>query len=102
MSLQNSNRFKPIFKQFLKLRENVQDRQKLLKFKKKKWKSFLRFYINKFKRFKKFRPLDHSKYFVTKYGTRGTSYRKRFKYTLQAGQRLRLFYGNLLKNYFIS
>lgn len=97
MSLKN--RFRPIFKQFIRLRENVQNRQKLLKFRKKKWKSFLKFYGNKLKNFKKFKPIDHSKYFVTKYGTRGASYNKRFKDTLHAGKRLRLFYGNLLKKY---
>ena len=100
MSLKKKNRFKPIFKQSLKLRENVQNRQKILKFKKKKWKSFLTFYLNKLKNYRKFKPLDHSKYFVTKYGTRGVSYNKRFRDTLQAGKRLRIFYGNLLKKYF--
>ena len=100
MSLKAKNRFKPIFKQSLRLRENVQNRQKILKFKKKKWKSFLIFYSNKLKNYKKFKPLDHSKYFVTKYGTRGVSYNKRFRDTLHAGKRLRLFYGNLLKKYF--
>lgn len=100
MSLKKKNRFKPIFKQSLKLRENVQNRQKILKFKKKKWKAFLTFYLNKLKNYKKFKPLDHSKYFVTKYGTRGVSYNKRFRDTLQAGKRLRIFYGNLLKKYF--
>ena len=100
MSIKKKNRFKPLFKQFIKLRENVQNRQKLLKFKKKKWKSFLKFYTNKLRNFKKFKPLDHSKYFVTRYGTRGVSYSKRFRDTLQAGKRLRLFYGGLLKKYF--
>ena len=100
MSLKTKNRFKSIFKQSLRLRENVQNRQKILKFKKKKWKSFLIFYSNKLKNYKKFKPLDHSKYFVTKYGTRGVSYNKRFRDTLHAGKRLRLFYGNLLKKYF--
>ena len=100
MPIQRKNRFKPIFKQFIKLRENVQNRQKLLKFKKKKWKPFLKFYISKLRNFRKFKPLDHSKYFVTKYGTRGVGYNKRFRDTLHAGKRLRIFYGNLLKKYF--
>ena len=100
MALQRKNRFKPIFKQFIRLRENVQNRRKLLKFKKKKWEPFLKFYIGKLKSFRKFKPLDHSKYFVTKYGTRGVGYSKRFRDTLQAGKRLRIFYGNLLKKYF--
>ena len=92
-------RIKPIFKQFLKLRENVQNRQKVLKFKKKKWKSFLKFYLKKLKNYKKFKPLDQFRYFVTKYGTRGVGYNKRFRDTLQAGKRLKNFYGNLLKKY---
>lgn len=100
MALFKKNRFKPVFKPLLKLRENVQNRQKALKFKKKKWETFLKFYKRKLRYFKKFKPLDHSKYFVTKYGTRGASYKKRFRDTLQAGKRLRIFYGNLLKKYF--
>ena len=100
MSFRKKNRFRPVFKQFVRLRENVQNRPKLLKFKKKKWKLFLKFYLNKLKNFKKFKPLDHSKYFVTKYGTRGVGYNKRFRDTLHAGKRLRLFYGDLLKKYF--
>ena len=31
-------RYKPFYKQFLRLRENVQDRPKLFKFNKQKWK----------------------------------------------------------------
>jgi ribosomal protein S4 len=100
MSLKKKNRFKPVFKQLIKLHENIQNRQKILTFKKKKWKPFLKFYSNKLKAFRKFKPLDHSKYFVTKYGTRGVSYNKRFRDTLQSGKRLRLFYGGLLKKYF--
>lgn len=100
MSFQRKNRFKPVFKQFIRLRENVQNRQKLLRFKKKKWKQSLKFYIRKLKFFKKFKPLDHSKYLVTRHGTRGASYKKRFRDTLHAGKRLRIFYGNLLKKHF--
>lgn len=100
MTFQKKNRFKPVFKQFIKLRDNIQNRQKLLRFKKKKWKPFLKFYLNKLKNFKKFKALDHSKYFVTKYGTRGVGYNKRFRDTLQAGKKLRIFYGHLLKKYF--
>lgn len=100
MSSGKKSKFKPIFKQYLKLRENVQNRKKVLNFKKKKWQLFLTYYQKKLKRYKKFKPLDHSKYFVTKYGTRGVSYNRRFRDTLHAGKRLRIFYGNLLKKYF--
>jgi len=36
MLLKKKNRFKPFYKQFIKLRENLQNRKKLLQFKKKK------------------------------------------------------------------
>lgn len=97
MVTQNKSRFKPIFKKYIKLRENIQNRQKVLKFKKEKWTSFIKFYRNKLKRRnRKFKALDQSKYFITKYGNRGTSYKKRFRDTLQAGKKLRIFYGDLL------
>ena len=93
MSIRERNKFK----QILKLRDNVQSRPKLLKFKKKKWYSFLKFYLNKLKNFRKFKAIDQSKYFVTRYGTRNVSYNKRFKITLQTAKKFRIFYGNLLK-----
>ena len=44
MSIDKKNtKFKPLYKKFLNLRENVQNKQKLLKFKKKKWTT--NFYI---------------------------------------------------------
>lgn len=97
--LLKKNKFKPIFKQYLKLRENVQNRNKLLKFKKKKWQIFLTYYKKKLKRYKKFKSMDHSKYFLTKYGNQRISYKKRFKSTLNASKKLRIFYGNLSKKY---
>lgn len=100
MTSSRKNRFRPLFKQLIKLRENIQNRQKVLNFKKKKWKTFSKFYINKNKNYKKFKPTDYSKYIVTRYGTRGTSYSKRFRDTMQEGKKLRIFYGVLLKKYF--
>lgn len=99
MPLQKKKRFRPIFKQFIRLRANIQSYKKLLKLKKNKWKPFLKFYFNKLKNFKKYKSLDQSKYFVTKFGTRDVSYNKRFKNTLQAGKKFRIYYGNLLKKY---
>lgn len=97
MITQRKNKFKPIFKKYIRLRENIQNREKVLKFKKEKWASFIKFYRNKLKRSKrKFKALDQSKYFVTKYGNRGTSYTRRFRDSLQAGKKLRIFYGDLL------
>lgn len=36
MLFEDVNRFKPLYKQFIELRENIQNRKKVLKFKKKK------------------------------------------------------------------
>jgi hypothetical protein len=35
--IKKKSKFKPLYKQFIRLRENVQNRKKLLKFKKQKW-----------------------------------------------------------------
>lgn len=99
MPLKKKNRFKPIFKPLIRLRENVQHRRKIFNFKKKKWERFLKICAKKLRRYNKFKSFDHYKYFVTKHRSRGNSYNKRFRNTLQAGKKLRLFYGNLLKKY---
>ena len=54
MVLKQKNRYKPLYKQFLRLRDNIQDKKKLLKFKKKKWQSFIQNYKRKLKRYNKF------------------------------------------------
>lgn len=100
MFLKSKSRHKPVFKQFLRLRENPQERLKLLKFKKKKWENLLKYYKKKFKRYKKFKPLDQSRYTVSLHPIRGTSYSRRYRDTLQASKRFRLFYGNMLKSKF--
>jgi len=97
--LQKKNKFKPLYKQFIKLRENVQGRKKLLKFKKQKWEKFIHFYKRKLKRYKKFKPNDQTQYIVSKFPSRGNSYKKRFKNTLDAFKRFKLFYGGLPKKY---
>lgn len=100
MQLQKKKRFRPVLKHFIKLHVDIQNYKKLLKLKKNKWKPFLKFYFNKLKNIKRFKPLDQSKYFVTKFGTRYVSYNKRFKNILQAGKKFRIYFGNLLKKYF--
>jgi len=97
MFLKNKNKFKPSYKKFIKLRENSQNRRKVLKFKKQKWKSFLEFYKRKLKWYKKFRPQNQDRYLVSKYPNRFTSYSKRYKRTLQSYKNFSLFYGNLKK-----
>lgn len=97
--LRKKNKFKPLYKQFIKLRENVQNRKKLLKFQKQKWKNLIQYYKKKLKRYKKFKPQDQYQYIVSKFPSKGNSYKKRFKNTLNDSRRFRLFYGNLSKKY---
>jgi len=97
--LVKKNKFKPIYKQLVRLRENVQNRKKLLKFKKQKWKQFIYYYKRKLKRYRKFKPNDQTQYIVSKFPNRANSYKKRFKNTLYTSKKFRLFYGNLSKKY---
>lgn len=99
MIFQKKNRFKPLYKQFLKLRENVQNRPKILKFKKQKWRKLIQYTKKKLKRYKKFRPQDQTQYLVSKYPTRGAAYKKRFFNTLRLTKKFNLYYGGMSKNY---
>jgi ribosomal protein S4 len=89
----------PLFKKFLNLRENVQNRKKVLKFKKNKWENFIKFYQKKLQNYQKFKPVDHSRSYLTRYGSKGTSYQKRFRNKLHASKSFRLFYGNVGKSF---
>ena len=95
----NKNRFKPLYKQFIRLRENVQNRKKLLQFKKQKWEKLKQNYIKKLKWYKKFKPKDQTQYLVSRYPSKGFSYKKRYKNTLKETKKLKLFYGGLLNKY---
>ena len=37
--MKQNKRYKPFYKQFLRLRKNIQDRPKLFKFKRQKWQA---------------------------------------------------------------
>lgn len=98
MSLKKKSRFKPLFKQIIKLRGNIQNRRKLLNFKKKKWQVSIKLYKKKIKlyrNYQKFKPLDQTKYHITRYPNRGTEYKKKFRDKLAAKRSFRLFYGGV-------
>lgn len=97
--LNKKNRFKPLYKQFFKLRENIQNRKKLLKFKSKKWEKLIAYYKKKLKRYNKFKPQDQTRYIVSQHPRRNNSYKKRFKNTLNSSRSFRLFYGGLSKKF---
>jgi ribosomal protein S4 len=100
MFLKKKNRFKPLYKKFLHIKENVQNRLKIFKFKKKKWEKFIKNYEKKFKKFYKFKIKDQSRYIVSRYPTKNLSYSKQFGETLRASNRIKLFYGNMPKKLF--
>jgi ribosomal protein S4 len=97
MFITKKTRFKPIFKQLIKLRENVQNNTKLLKFKRKKWEAFIEQYLKKLKRYKKFKPHDQTRYTIAKYASKGNAHKKQFRNTLNSSRNFRLLYGGLSK-----
>lgn len=97
MFLKNKNRFKPLYKKFFKLKENIQNRKKLLKFKKQKWERFKLAYIKSLKQYKKFKPKDQNRYLVFRYPTVWASYKKRYKNKLSQYRKFNLIYGELSK-----
>nr|UXN44355.1 ribosomal protein S4 [Haslea karadagensis] len=95
VQLDIKKRYKPLYKKFIKLRENVQLKNKLFKFKKQKWKSFL-FFVKKKRRFAR-KPYSHYHYSVSKFTSKGNSFQKKFRNDLISKARFNLFYGGLLK-----
>lgn len=95
-----NRRHKPFYKQFLKLRKNIQDRPKIFNFKKEKWKR-LQFYSKKqLKFFRRFKISDQHQLTISKFVSRGNSFQKKFKTNLLERKTFNLFYGGLRKNYF--
>lgn len=98
MIFQKKNKFKPLYKQFINLRENVQNRKKILQFRKQKWGQLINNIKRKAKRFRKFKPQDQTQFIVSRYPNRGTSYKKsRYRNTLHTYKKFRLLYGGFSK-----
>jgi small subunit ribosomal protein S4 len=95
MLLKKINNYKPLYKQFIKLKENIQDRKKVFNFKKQKWKFFIQNYRKKLRRYSKFKPQTQTQFTVSKFSNKRNSYRKRYLNTLHATKRFKLFYGGL-------
>ena len=85
-------RTKPLYKKLLSLRKNIQNNNKLMKFKKKKWQNFQRL-ISKLKKQKFYDPTSQ---FLSNFKN---FFNKKFKYNLQNKQRLNFYYGTLRKSY---
>jgi len=81
-----------LYKKLLPLRKNVQNTDKLMTFKKKKWQNLQRLILKLGKR--KF--YDHMSQFLSNFKI---FFNKKFKYNLQNKQRLSFYYGTLRRGY---
>lgn len=92
------NRFKPLYKKFINLHENVQNRKKIFQFKKQKWSKFIGYLKHRLKRYKKFKPQNQTQYVVSRYPNKWNSYKKgKYRTILQVYKRFKLLYGNFNK-----
>mgnify|MGYP001117919971 CR=1 FL=1 len=107
-----TNKYKPIYKKFLRLKENVQNKniQKFINFKRNKWRFFiknlLKFNYRKKKYFNDFfflpkfgvyRVYDNNKFVVQIYS--GISKKKKYRFHMIQKQLFKHFYGGLSANY---
>lgn len=92
-------RNKPFYKQFLRLRQNIQDRTKLFKFKKQKWERFNQNLKKQLKFYKRFKIKDQFQLSVSKFASRGNSFQRKFRNNLHQRKIFGLFYGGLKKTY---
>ena len=92
-------RHKPLYKNFIGLKKNVQNRRRLtlLKFKKRKWEKLV-LYIERLqmRRKKKFRMYDINRFFLPKFYN---SFKRKYEYILHTKKKLKLFYGGLQKRF---
>jgi ribosomal protein S4 len=97
--LNKKQRYKPFYKQFLRIRQNVQNRRKLFKFNKEKWKRFQLYSKKQLKFYKRFKLRDPFRLRITKFASKGNSLQKNFRNTLYEKKKLSLFYGGLKTQY---
>nr|YP_009144744.1 ribosomal protein S4 [Pseudo-nitzschia multiseries]AKJ77352.1 ribosomal protein S4 [Pseudo-nitzschia multiseries] len=90
-------RNKPFYKQFLRLRQNIQDRPKLFSFKKQKWQRFHQNLKKQLKFHKRFKIKDQFQLSVSKFASRGNSFQRKFRNNLHERKIFSLFYGGLKK-----
>ena len=100
MSLKNNNRYKKYYyKQFLRLRKNVQDRPKIFRFKRQKWSNNQRFLRRDLKFFRRYRFKDQFRFFIPRFRSRGNSFQRKFRQNLFDRKVFTFFYGGMRKKY---
>jgi len=85
------NRFKPKYKSFQRLRENINNTKKIYTFKKKKWAQLLKRLV----RSKKYKFFNHDLYHISR---NAKLFKNSYRSQLLTKQRLKLFYGKLSDN----
>ena len=95
----HKKRYKPFYKQFLRLRQNVQNRAKLFKFKKQKWQRFQKYSKNQLGFYKRYKIKDQFQLSASKFASRGNSFQRKFRSNLHQRKLFSLFYGGLNKKY---
>ena len=95
MILRNKNRYKPVYKQLINLKENLQNREKLLRFKKQKWKKFIQAYKRQLKLHKKIKSKDQTLRLITRYPSSVFSYKKLYKTIVQENKKFKFIYGGI-------
>jgi len=99
MIITKKYRHRPVYKKFLNLRNNVQNRQKLLKFKKKKWKNLL-FKLNRNSKSQKrncyYKFYDQNSYTISKFNN---FFSRNYKQEIITKKSFNLFYGYLKEKY---
>ena len=96
MIFKNKNKFRPTYKPLISLQENVQNREKLLKFKKKKWQKLISIYKRRLNLYKKIKPKDQTQYLISKFPNANFAYKKQYKNILTEIKKFKLIYGGLL------
>ena len=92
-------RYRPFYKQFLRIRQNVQNRKKVFKFKKQKWQKFQSYSKKQLKFYKKFKLKDSFKLVVSRFASKGNSLQKNFNNRLIEKKLFNLTYGGLKQKY---
>ena len=94
-----NQRYKPLYKKFIRLRVDPLNNDKITKFKKNKWKKFLTYLKIKNGYPKIFKPFNHYSYNVSKFASQGNSLKKKFRNDLIDRKSFNYFYGNLNRKY---
>lgn len=99
MKLSKKQRHKPFYKQFVKIRKNIQNRLKLFKFKKQKWDSLQKYSKKQLRFFRRYKIKDQFSLIGPRFASKGNSYKRNFKKSLLNRRLFKLFYGNLKSKY---